>query len=729
MPLWDDRAIFRGLVAMNINLESLSFTLKKIANEYKPEEEFQVVIIDSTGQVIAHPFSDKLLTNMPKSQSEIVNAVLLGKASNIVEKDDNGREILYSFVPITSSGWGVIVSRPTEKAFASSQAFYQGVILILIFFVIVGILYWIGLNRLAITPLRHLVDFSQAISRGQFISNHQNELLESLSHRTDQVGNLTNSLVRMEQAINARLNELSILLQTSTYILSSIDTQTVLGRILDQVDELFSVEMSAIFALDEHKGVFKIQASHGFSQEYIDSLGNSPSAPQSIISRAIHYRTPIQVSHKENDSQSVNLQTNVPVDGFQSILAIPLNTHHTPPSALLILRQDPHIFSEQEITLLSNFANHAAMAIENAALYARSDTRLQIQTRRLESLIQSLNDGLILGNLEGRILYANRSICELANLHHEDVIGSTIADFVESLLAFSDDYYKAKESINCAIDKTGENVAEFSLKHNGEERHIRLRVFNVTDSRNFPIGYGQIFQDITADYELDRLKSSLISTVSHELRTPLATIKGYTTTLLAEDVIWNLKSQKEFLQIISDETDRLSALVTDLLDLSRIEAGDIVVSRSKCDFLALVKRAAMRASPKPGNRLYLDFSPDMPNFYLDTRRIEVVMRNLIENATKYADPYSPINISAVIQNGNLLVKVEDQGPGIPTEEGNRIFDSFYRLHKDLDRTESGFGLGLSICQGFIRAHGGEIWIETLETGACIAFSLPIQTSI
>jgi two-component system sensor histidine kinase KdpD len=316
----------------------------------------------------------------------------------------------------------------------------------------------------------------------------------------------------------------------------------------------------------------------------------------------------------------------------------------------------------------------------------------------------------------------------LANLHHEEVIGSSIDDFVDALLVNSDDTHKANESIKLAVEETRENVAEISLNLDGEERHIRLRIFDVTDSRNFPIGYGQIFQDITADYELDRLKSSLISTVSHELRTPLATIKGYTTTLLAKDVTWNIHAQKEFLQIISDETDRLSALVTDLLDLSRIEAGDIVVSRSKCDFLALVKRAATRASPRPGNRLNLDFPPDLPKFYLDTRRIEVVMRNLIENATKYADPHSPIRISAFIQNGNLLVKVEDQGPGIPAEERKKIFDSFYRLHKEFDRTESGFGLGLSICQGFIRAHGGEIWTETLETGACIAFSLPIQPS-
>ena len=222
------------------------------------------------------------------------------------------------------------------------------------------------------------------------------------------------------------------------------------------------------------------------------------------------------------------------------------------------------------------------------------------------------------------------------------------------------------------------------------------------------------------------MKSSLISTVSHELRTPLASIKGYTTTLLAEDVEWDLTSQNEFLNIILEETDRLNDLVNDLLDLSRIESGDINVSRTACDFKGLVLRASQRAQPQPGNLLRLEIPDSLPLLNLDVRRIEVVLRNLIENATKYAGPGSPIHVSANLKNDILFVKVKDEGPGIPIEEHERIFESFYRLEDDIALTTPGLGLGLSICQGFIKAHGGEIWTETRETGACVAFSLPVD---
>ncbi len=728
MPIWDERAQFKGLVATNIKLESLSLTLQKISKEYKPEEEFQVVMVDSAGQIIAHPNPDQLLTDMPESQSDIVSAVLLGKASNIIKKDEAGRDILYSFVPISRSGWGVIVSRPTSKAFASTQSFFQGVLLILVIFLAGGVIFWIGLNRQAIRPLSHLVDYSQTIGRVLSITDDQKDNLNRMSQRSDQVGNLTNSLIRMEKVIEARLNELSTLLQTSAYVLSSLDSQTVLNRILNQVEHLLNVEMSAIVALDERVGVFRFQASHGFPQKHIESLSIIPNDPNSVITRAIQDGIPVQVSNTETDSEFVIPHEQARSAGYHSLLAIPLNTQHAPPSALLIFRAEPHIFTTQEITLLSNFANQAAMAIENAALYARSDTRLQEQTRRLEALIQSLNDGLILGNLSGEILYANRSVCEWVNLHYEDVMGLTLDHFIEELLKNVTDPEDAKSKIQQAIDTRGEFIAEIPLNYGGEERHLRISIFNVTDSKNYPIGYGQIFQDITADYQLDRMKSSLISTVSHELRTPLASIKGYTTTLLADDVEWDLTSQKEFLQIISDETDRLGILVNDLLDLSRIEAGDTNVSRSLCDFSELVLRAAQRAQPPPGERLRLNVHPDLPFLEIDIRRIEVVMRNLIENATKYSGVDSPILVTAEMNNGDVIVRVQDEGPGIPDEEKMRIFESFYRLENDADHRIPGFGLGLSICQGFIKAHGGDIWTESCDTGACIAFSLPLKST-
>jgi signal transduction histidine kinase len=116
---------------------------------------------------------------------------------------------------------------------------------------------------------------------------------------------------------------------------------------------------------------------------------------------------------------------------------------------------------------------------------------------------------------------------------------------------------------------------------------------------------------------------------------------------------------------------------------------------------------------------------DLPIFYADPKRIEVVLRNLIENAAKYAGPDNPIEISASVTAGRMVVRVKDEGPGIPTEYSDKIFDSFYRLENGLTRQAPGAGLGLAICKGFVQAHGGEIWLEPRKKGTCVAFSLPL----
>jgi two-component system sensor histidine kinase KdpD len=251
-----------------------------------------------------------------------------------------------------------------------------------------------------------------------------------------------------------------------------------------------------------------------------------------------------------------------------------------------------------------------------------------------------------------------------------------------------------------------------------------MHTFNVTDTRGETIGRGQILQDISAYRQLDQMKSNLISTVSHELRTPLASIKGYVTTLLADDVEWDLNSQHEFLTIISDEADRLSALVSDLLDLSRIEAGSLKVKRQTSNLEDLIHLAAQRADPSPGKRLQINLPENLPTVDVDRRRIEVVLRNLIENAAKYAGDESPIYVNVTCNQENIIVSVEDEGPGIPDDQRQRIFEGFYRLENGFNRTAPGSGLGLAICQGFVQAHGGNIWVESREQGACFTFSLP-----
>jgi len=267
---------------------------------------------------------------------------------------------------------------------------------------------------------------------------------------------------------------------------------------------------------------------------------------------------------------------------------------------------------------------------------------------------------------------------------------------------------------------------EIPLTVNGRNTYLLLSFFDVNNARGVSIGQGVILRDITPDRELDRMKSGLISTVSHELRTPLAAIKGYASTLLADDVQWDGASQREFLQVISNEADRLGNLVNNLLDLSRIEAGSLNIQRIECNIEDLIERAALRGHLQESNRLMINIEPSLPPFYADPPRMETILRNLVENAVKYAGPEAEIRIGVTQRSDKLIFRVEDDGPGIPPEESGHIFESFYQVDKRLSRTSGGSGLGLSICQGFVRAHGGEIWVEASSSGACIAFYIPLQ---
>jgi len=615
-------------------------------------------------------------------------------------------------------------------AFATAQATHQGVLFSVAVYLIVGLFFWLALSRQVIRPIERLATFSQTIGLDIESPDEARYAMNYLAERPDQIGHLIRSLTRMEAAIEARLKELSTLLETSAAVVSTLDPQTVLNRILEQVERLTNIKMAAIVALDKDRNIFRAVASRGLSNRYAEQLAISPSEPHSITLRAIRTGEPIQVSDTETDPSFAVLRPRARSEGYRSLLAVPLLMHHASPAALLVYRPEPHVFTRREINLVTSFANHAAMAIENAALYARSDMRLQEQTRRLEALIESLQDGLVLEDLHGYVLYANRRIAEIINLDVTEIIGAPVQLLINQLLAITvsenNEAYVNRETIEQAFTGQGSRHVELQLKAHAEPRFFRLQVFEVTDLEGMPIGRGHILRDFTRNREIDRMKSSLISTVSHELRTPLAAIKGYATTLLAEDVEWDNDTQHEFLEIISKETDRLSKLVNDLLDMSRIESGNLNVNRSDCDLYELLNRAAQRAHPDPSSRLVIDITSRIPPLYVDAQRIEAVLRNLIENAAKYAGDSSPITVSAEMQADSIIIRVKDEGPGIPNEFGHNVFQSFYRLDQGLTRSAAGAGLGLAICKGFVNAHGGDIWLEPQSIGTCIAFSLPLE---
>jgi two-component system sensor histidine kinase KdpD len=234
---------------------------------------------------------------------------------------------------------------------------------------------------------------------------------------------------------------------------------------------------------------------------------------------------------------------------------------------------------------------------------------------------------------------------------------------------------------------------------------------------------------VAALRELDRMKTELLGTVSHELRTPLGSIKGYATTLLTHGSRLRKDEQREFLEIIDSEADRLRDLIENLLDLSRLEAGVLRIDREPVRLGATareVTRKVQLATPK--HQLELDWPANDPMVNADQKRIYQVIQNLLTNAVKYSPDGGCITLSAAIDRRELVMSVADQGLGMPAAELDRIFDRFHRIQSDVSCGIGGTGLGLAICKGLVEAHGGRIWAESPGegTGSTFRFTLPLS---
>lgn len=232
--------------------------------------------------------------------------------------------------------------------------------------------------------------------------------------------------------------------------------------------------------------------------------------------------------------------------------------------------------------------------------------------------------------------------------------------------------------------------------------------------------------------QADRLKSALLTTVSHDLRSPLASIKASAACLLEESITRDAATRGEFLVAIDQETDRLTRLVNNLLDLTRIQGGALKPEMEWNDIGDLIASVTEllgpRVSPHP---LHAEIAADLPLLRFDFVEIGQVLTNLIENAAKYSDPEREIVVTAERGAAAIRVRVRDHGDGIPEADRPQIFDPFYRVRRDgRARRVSGTGIGLAICRGIIEAHGGTLGVESEEgTGSTFTVTLPMAPAM
>ncbi|GCE18557.1 sensor histidine kinase [Dictyobacter kobayashii] len=382
------------------------------------------------------------------------------------------------------------------------------------------------------------------------------------------------------------------------------------------------------------------------------------------------------------------------------------------------------------------------MEEEIHTLFRKSDEQSYTRLQTLDALLGSMDEGVLLEDPAGEIVYANHRFTQFIGMSAPTIAQDTferkhLTERMESLAEKPEQYL---EALHHAESGAGPQVIEFQVHGYYNQlgqlvpsrRHIRMRLFQVRDMSGRVIGRGKIMSDVTRQNEAEQVKQNLLAIVSHELRTPLTTIKGYATSLLETDVEVDDTMQRDFLCRIVEEGDRMAELVTSLLEMSQLEAGTLKLAPRLCRLDILLTRVLENAANKH-LQIRLSLPAELPVVYIDQRRIEMVLRNLLENAQRYAGEQAEIAINVRYtqepEESGICLSLEDNGPGLPAGLTERIFESFYQVDGGRKRSSTGVGLGLAICRGFVEAHGGHIWAENRSdgtTGAIFHIWLPAR---
>ena len=378
-------------------------------------------------------------------------------------------------------------------------------------------------------------------------------------------------------------------------------------------------------------------------------------------------------------------------------------------------------------------AAFSAMEREIRSHFQKSDETIRTQFYTLDAIMRSMDEAVLLESSDGRIVYANHIFSRVVGIPQQELMNSHLQDHhlqarLTTMLDHPEHYYEVAEPL---AKGRGPHIVEFPIRGSYKGRNqfvparrdIRMRLFHVRDAKGTLIGRGRIFQDITKQNEGERIKRNLLAIVSHELRTPLTAIKGFATSLLeeAEGEVVDINWQEYSLSQIVAESNRMADLVTNLLEMAQVEAGTLKLYPGAYHLSSLLEDA-LAAAHHDRSRVQIHLPEETPLLYVDGRRIQIVLRNLLENAQRYGGPDVLLDISATYEQGQtkkragLTLHIIDNGPGIPPHLVERVFDRFYQVESGHERSSSGVGLGLAICRGFVEAHGGRIWAENRADG-------------
>lgn len=345
------------------------------------------------------------------------------------------------------------------------------------------------------------------------------------------------------------------------------------------------------------------------------------------------------------------------------------------------------------------------------------------KNRTINTIIESLNDALIVFNREKEITIFNNASSKLTGFSKKEAIGAKCCDIIRSDRCESNCVYEEVLKTERPPFIYDKNI----LNKEGREIPVHTSFSLLKDPKGRIMGGVEVLRDITKLKEVDRLKSEFVSLVSHELRTPLTSIKGSIDLLLAGIEGELNQDQTTFLNIVKNNTERLIRLISDLLDLSKIESGKVVM---KLRFFNLAQAVSETVdfikslADEKGISISKDLPLDIPEILADEDRIRQALTNLLSNAIKYTREGGKVQIKVEARDKEIKVSIKDAGIGIAKENIDKIFERFHPV-APLEMGGKSVGLGLTLTKSIIELHGGKIWVESkLNKGSTFSFTLP-----
>jgi PAS domain S-box-containing protein len=494
------------------------------------------------------------------------------------------------------------------------------------------------------------------------------------------------------------------LARTGSVLATELDPAAVLEEVVQQAPVLLGADACAVRTLEDDDLI--VSAAFGGSAD--EAVGTRASATAWLSGDVFQSRAPLAIEDASGDDRLVEADPLVAA-GYPAYLGVPLlGPEGALVGVLSVYAARPRSWRPEEIEALQALAGNTSAALANAELYSR----VSVEKERSVAILANIADGIVAVDRDGRVVLWNSAAEQITGVPQEEAIGRTTVQVLQRQLESGDDDAHPRQRL-------------VSILLGGEEVWLSLSEAVMRDPLGAVAGRIFAFRDISADRMVEQVKSDFVAAVSHELRTPLTSIYGFAETLLRQDIPFGEDERRTFLGYIASESERLTEIVDQLLNVARLDTGDLQVELGRIDLGSVVSEVVETVEDGNGHRFEIDLPDEPLAAEADPDKVRQVFNILVENALRYSPEGGTVTVGARRNADRVEVRVVDEGMGIPASEREWIFRKFYRAESAARDGAAGTGLGLFIAKELVNAMGGRIWVDSTEgEGSSFAFELP-----